>query len=191
MGNKNQANEASLKENIKVWRLLHQTEFIISRYREQELAQYGITPEQTYVLDILVMNNGSTTLSHIVDITKRQHHSISTLVRRMEAQGLLTRVINPEDRRTFRVHITPKGEELFRSVPRDSINVIFGGLSDTEKVQLREGMARLLLRAYSVMGIPFPADIPGELSGMLPVETARRVHSRSTTNPAAQDHPVE
>ncbi len=74
---------------------------------------------------------------------------------------------------------------------RDLINLIFGGLSDTEKLHLREGMARVLLRAYSIMGIPFPEDIPGELSGMLPVETARRIHSQSTTNPAAQDHPVE
>ena len=73
--------------DFRLWRLLDHTRFVISRSREKELARFGMTPEQAHVLDILHQSGGKATIQEIVNITMRQHHSISTLVGRRAKQG--------------------------------------------------------------------------------------------------------
>lgn len=138
--------------DISLWRVLDHTQFMIARSREMELARFGLTPEQTYVLDILSESGGSTTMNQLVDITQRQHHSISTLVDRMSRQGLVARNRNPDDHRQYEVLITDKGRELFRHVTRESITTIFSSLSKEQKRQLMSELRVLLRSAYEVLG---------------------------------------
>ena len=45
-------------EDFKLWRFLDHTRYAISRVRELELARFGLTPEQAYVLDFLADRGG-------------------------------------------------------------------------------------------------------------------------------------
>src|SRR4030042_1661058 len=119
--------------DFNLWRFLNHTAFMINRSRQKELAQYGVTLEQAQVLDILHQGRGMATISDIVNITLRQHHSISTLVSRMAMQGLVKKVRNASDARPYNVTITEKGRALFRAITRDSITEIFSCLSERDR----------------------------------------------------------
>jgi len=134
-----------------LWRLLYHTAFVINRSRQKELAQYGVTPEQAHVLDILYQSRGMATIRDIVNITMRQHHSISTLVGRMATQGLLKKVRSPADARQYNVVITEKGKKLFRTITRRSITDIFSCLSDSDRQALDNRLKKLMEKAYQAI----------------------------------------
>ncbi len=137
--------------DLALWRFLNHTAFVINRSRRKELARYGLTLEQAYVLDILHHNRGSATIQDIVKITLRRHHSISTLVNRMAAQGLVKKVRSASDARKYNVTITAKGRTLFRTMTRDSIKDIFSCLSAGEKEGLDKGLKKLLFKAFQAL----------------------------------------
>ncbi len=138
--------------DFKLWRILSHTGFVIARSRKKELAQYGLTPEQAHVLDILAHSGGTITIQGIVAITMRQHHSISTLVDRMAKQGLVRKVRSTSDARQYDVIITQKGRELFGRTTRNAITDIFSSLSASEKKELDRGLKKLRDRAYKLLG---------------------------------------
>ncbi len=140
-------------QNFALWRVFNHTNFMITRLREKELFQYGLTPEQAYILDILAENNGSSTINDMVDITQRQHHTISTQIDRMAKQGLVTRKKIATDKRKYEVAITNRGQTLRSKISRDSINMAFSCLSNKEKKQLEKYMSCLMDKAYELHGI--------------------------------------
>jgi DNA-binding MarR family transcriptional regulator len=142
-------------DNFSLWKLLDHTRFMVSRSREMELGEFGLTPEQAHVLEILRQNAGKTTINDIVDITQRQHHSISTLINRMTKQGLVLKKKDLNDNRKYEVAITKKGKLLTTKMTTKSIEEVFACLSDVEKVELRKRLNCLLLKAYQVLGKEF------------------------------------
>ena len=153
---------------FQLWRILDHTRFMIARAREKELARFGLTPEQSHVLDILVGHGGSVTINDIVAVTQRQHHSISTLVSRMVRQGLVTKKKDPDDLRKWVVSITAQGERVFRDLTRDAIHRIISCLPEQNRSTFKEDLLCLLKRAYEVLGLnlapvyqadpPFPTE---------------------------------
>ena len=150
-------------EDFKLWRFLDHTRYAISRVRELELARFGLTPEQSYVLDLLNDRGGSTTMNDIMDMTLRQHHTISTLVARMAKHGMVEKKRSATDRRKYTIVLTGNGRELFQKVTRESTVMAFSSLSKEEKRVLSAFLKRLLVKAYELNGKQFnvaPEDIP-------------------------------
>jgi DNA-binding MarR family transcriptional regulator len=141
-----------------LWRLLDITRYMIFRFREQELANLGITPEQAFVLDIIRYDGGSTTINQIVTLSQRKHNSISALINRMSRQGLLRKSRTRRDKRAFRILSTPKGEQLLEKIPLDSIHNAFACLESDEKAQLAKYLARLMRSAFAAIGNESPYD---------------------------------
>ena len=151
MNQKNKVPEIVM-DNFSLWRFLDHTRFVIARNREMELSRYGLTPEQSHILNILVQKGGSSTINEIVDITLRQHHSISTLINRMSKQELVKKIKTPNDNRIYQVVITPKGESLLNKVTHESIDMVFSGLSEREKRELQTHLNRLMTKGYKMLG---------------------------------------
>jgi DNA-binding MarR family transcriptional regulator len=147
---------------FQLWRLLEHTRFVIARSREKELAQYGLTLEQSHVLDILHHCGGMSTIREIVNITMRQHHSISTLVNRMVKQGLVKKIRSKSDARQYNVVITETGELLFRKTTRNSITDIFAALSESDRKGLGKGLSKLMVKAYQVLGKEYQSNVLAE-----------------------------
>ena len=140
-----------------VWGLLEHSTSLISRARELELAQYGITMEQMSVLHALLISGGSATLDEIATIIVRQHNSVSTLVTRMEKSGLVTKEKLPRQKK-FDVQITQKAKEIVESVPRKSIELFFAELTLKEKDQLATYLESLITTGHEVLG--FNRNLP-------------------------------
>lgn len=140
------------EEDFKLWRFLDHTRYMIARLRELELAQFGLTPEQVYVLDILNVEGGSTTIGVIVEMTQRQHHTISTLIARMEKKGLVEKRRSRGDKRSYEIVMTRDGVQLFQKVTRKSIEMAFSTLSKDDKIKLSAILKDLLAQAYELSG---------------------------------------
>ena len=145
---------------FRLWKLLDHTKFMIGRLREMELARFGLTPEQVHVMDIISQNGGTTTINEIVELTMRQHHSISTLINRMTRQELVNKIKTTDDKRIFKVVITEKGQTLLRKVSRDSIINTFISLTEEEKIDLDTNLRKLLIKAYDLLGKEYKLHFP-------------------------------
>jgi DNA-binding MarR family transcriptional regulator len=135
-----------------VWGLLEHSTSLISRARELELAQYGITMEQMSVLHALLVSGGSATLDEIATFIIRQHNSVSTLITRMAKSGLVIKEKQPRQKK-FDVQITQKAREIVEAVPRKSIEMFFAELTLTEKDQLATYLEKLITTGHDVLGI--------------------------------------
>jgi DNA-binding MarR family transcriptional regulator len=142
-------------ENFMLWRLLDHCRFMVSRLREKELDQFGLTPEQTHILYILAVNEGPTSINYIVEVTQRQHHSISTQIDRMTKQGLVSRKRTPEDARRYDVAITKRGQALLNKVTRESVDKTFNCLSVEDKARLHAILKQLMIQAYTLNDKPY------------------------------------
>lgn len=137
-----------------VWGLLEHSTSLISRARELELAQYGITMEQMSILHALLINGGSATIDEIASFTVRQHNSVSTIVSRMSKADLVTKEKQPHQKK-YIVQITDKAREIAGSVPRKSIELMFTNLSQQEKGQLASCLEQLITTGHDVLGHNF------------------------------------
>lgn len=81
-------------------------------------------------------NMTPTILSRLQGVSK---NTVSSLIRGLEDQGLVTREIDRTDKRIFRLRITEKGRQLVREdIPQTAqyLNLLTSGLTDEEKKQL-------------------------------------------------------
>ena len=75
-----------------LWSLFDRTGFAISRLRSMELAKSGLTIEQASILFILINSpQGFATPAQLEEITMRQHHSISVLIKGMSKSGMVSK----------------------------------------------------------------------------------------------------
>lgn len=140
--------------NYEFWGLFVRLNKLISKARTIELARYGITREQSHILHILCSNGGSSTLNELSTLGLVNHNATSTIVIRMEKQGLLERVKNA-DSRQYQVNITEKGREVFEQMPLASVEMIFSELTREEKALMAPCLLKLEKRTRELLGIDY------------------------------------
>jgi DNA-binding MarR family transcriptional regulator len=139
---------------LDMWVLMDNAHFAVARARLLELAQYELTKEQAQVLYVLRNHGGSATQAQIAEFTMRQHHSVSTLVNRMNKDGLVEKQKDPNGK-GFQINITQKGKEKYRKVTQDSVKMIFSSLSHEERQQLSRYLTRLHNTARNLLGLDY------------------------------------
>jgi len=97
----------------------------------------------------------------------RKPHTISSILDRMEKEGLVIKHNDLKRRNLVRVSLTKKGREAYRhTAKRESIHDIMSCLSAAEIKQLRSYLDRLRDRALKELDItekpPFPPVDQGE-----------------------------
>jgi DNA-binding MarR family transcriptional regulator len=119
---------------------------LVMREGRSRLANHCTMP-QFDVLAQLTRSNGGTTLAELSRHLLVTAGNITGIIDRMENAGLVQRVPDPEDRRTTRVKLTPKGRALAETViPKhaEDIRKLFDSLSASEIAQLRKLLDKLL-----------------------------------------------
>ncbi|MFC1901121.1 MarR family winged helix-turn-helix transcriptional regulator [Chloroflexota bacterium] len=137
-----------------LWCLLVRTWYAISRLRELELAQFGLTVEQSSILKIMSMRGGSTTAKELEYLTMRQQHSISTLINRMQKSGLVDKTKKPNERR-YRISITPEGEKLTNQVTITSVEIAFSSLSEAERDIYSQNIRAIYTKSRELLGLSY------------------------------------
>lgn len=83
---------------------------ITARYRDL-LAPLGITYPQ-YLVMLILWEKGTSTVSEIGDRLELESGTLSPLLRRLEAQGLVSRSRSATDERVVEISLTPEGDDL-------------------------------------------------------------------------------
>jgi MarR family transcriptional regulator, 2-MHQ and catechol-resistance regulon repressor len=96
---------------LRAWMSLHQTYNSVSKCEEKYFVSAGLTVQQHAILMAIKYSKTPATPSQIADWVDRHLNSITLILNRMENKGLVKRVKNPEDHRSFCLVITEKGEK--------------------------------------------------------------------------------
>lgn len=98
---------------IPVMRELARTYQAFTAYTDSHVRQLGLTPPQFDVIATLGNTEGMT-MNYLAERTLVTKGTLTGIVDRLEQKGLVKRQVPPENRRCFRVVLTPAGEEVFR-----------------------------------------------------------------------------
>lgn len=110
--------------------LLSRTYFSYKKKASHLLLDYDITPEQFGVLNNLVSHDGISQKA-LAELNSKDQTSIGKTLDRLENKKLLTRTVDPSDRRAVLLHLTTKGQELIQQTKPimqevdDEINALF------------------------------------------------------------------
>jgi len=107
-------NLPQLTENERAWENLAVTFMTLQRARELELARVALTIPQAGVLYFLKTSKEPLTPMKLSRLMNRQPHTVSALVTRMEAQGLVKTTKDLRRKNWVRVSLTKKGEEAHK-----------------------------------------------------------------------------
>jgi DNA-binding MarR family transcriptional regulator len=124
-----------------------------SRSAEQEV---GISGAQLFVLQRLALER-SLSVSDLAARTLTHQSSVSVVVQRLVARGLVARTVSPEDARRAVVSLTPRGRALVRKAPSPAQDRLIAGLqrlSSVERRDLARSLGRLLLAMGDVEATP-------------------------------------
>lgn len=99
---------------LRVMILLHRVRDELVRCEDPIFAAYGITTEQYSVLGALKYLGGNVRITDLALALERTPNSVSMIVDRMVAVGLVKRVRDRRDRRVVYATATSKGEDAFK-----------------------------------------------------------------------------
>ena len=154
-------------EYLLLWVLLAQTRDAILRARERDYARYGITNDRRAVLDAIERNGGSATPVEISRNLFRELHSVTEMLKRMEADGLITRE-KTSGRSRIVAKITEKGLDVFNeSLHNETDKRVFSVLTKRERERLRASLMKVRGRVLQDLGIP-----EWQLNLVIPTEAA-------------------
>jgi len=147
-------------QDYELWVLLAQTRELMYKARQKELAQYNISPQQSAVLFIIKALGDEVTPAEIARYLLREHHSVSELLKRMEKDGLVSKIKDSAKKGRVKILLTQKGEQANKhSMKRKSIKEIISCLSDEERQQLQSSLKKLrdsALKLAVARELPFP-----------------------------------
>jgi DNA-binding MarR family transcriptional regulator len=76
------------------------------------LKEFGLTPMQFFILEMLWKNEGSSQ-QRIADDSFCDKSTIVHLIDKLEKAGFVWRISAPEDRRMYRLFLSPKAKDLY------------------------------------------------------------------------------
>jgi DNA-binding MarR family transcriptional regulator len=111
----------------------------------ERIAPLGLTPPQAGILRAIASDHGLSQqeLSKLLGIFPSR---LVTLVDELESRGLIERRDNPEDRRTYALHLTEQGRELLdrlAQAAKGHNQALCAALNDREREQLANLLARI------------------------------------------------
>ena len=100
----------------------------------------GLTPSQFAVLEVLY-SKGDLKICEIIEKTLTTSGNVTVVIKNLEKDGLVSKNIDLEDKRSMLISITDKGKKIMDEIfPKhvDNINNIFDILTIEEKLELKK-----------------------------------------------------
>jgi DNA-binding MarR family transcriptional regulator len=119
---------------------------VSSRAAEQRV---GLSGAQLFVLSTLA-GQGACSLNELAQLTATHQSSVSVVVSRLSARGLLRRTIERADKRRLRLSLTPKGRALLLEAPEAAQERLIAGLerlTDRDRSTLSRILSDLVAKA--------------------------------------------
>jgi MarR family 2-MHQ and catechol resistance regulon transcriptional repressor len=152
-GPKNRLIQVKLEDPIlRTFILFTQTAHVVLKYIDTQFYRNaGLSLIKFVVLQILAANGGTMEPSRIAEWTLRERHDITTLVERMQRDGLVRTERNEKDRRFVNITLTDKGSRLRnKAVPvaRKIVKEIMESITEEDTSQLEKLLSVLRQNAH-------------------------------------------
>jgi DNA-binding MarR family transcriptional regulator len=138
------------KRRLKLWiRLLSVTRGAESSLREFLRVTHGSTLPRFDVMATLYRRKDACSMSELSRMLLVSNGNVTTVVDRLEADGMVERRPSETDRRTVFVSLTPQGMQHFEALARDheaEVAKLFAGLDDADVDALTEILKRAAKR---------------------------------------------
>jgi DNA-binding MarR family transcriptional regulator len=145
--------------------LIRKTSDLAFAARNIELRKQRVTPMQAAVLNIIHNIGRKATPAEISRHLIRLPHSVSSLIDRMEADGLVRRVKDLERKNLVRVKMTRKGKSVYsRLSERKATHDMMSDLSEEELQQMIEWLLKIQARIHQQVGKTESGDQQGSNS---------------------------
>jgi DNA-binding MarR family transcriptional regulator len=135
------------KRRLKMWiRLLGVARAAESELREYLRVEHATTLPRFDVMAALYRRRDGTTMSELSRMLLVSNGNATTVVDRLEKDGLVRRTASETDRRTVQVALTPEGLRQFEVLAADherEVNRLFAELSDADVEQLTSLLKRM------------------------------------------------
>lgn len=142
-------------KKINLYILLDQANSIVTSAVELELKHLRITQPQSRVLSILSRQNRPVTLDDLTNWTLKEFNSVSTLINRMEKNGLINKIKKDGDLKTY-VVLSEKGSRLYHyDISERSLHLIFEKFSEEEIEQLESLLEKVRDNTRDLLGLNF------------------------------------
>lgn len=135
------------KRRLKMWiRLLGVTRAAESHLREHLRLNHGTTLPRFDVMAALWRRRDGVTMSELSRMLLVSNGNATTVVDRLEKDGLVRRTPSATDRRTVYVALTDEGLRAFEGLAADheaEVSALFGAMSEVDLDQLTEILKRM------------------------------------------------
>ncbi|MED4037167.1 MarR family transcriptional regulator [Niallia taxi] len=114
--------------------ILSRTYLAFKRAATRQMSSFGLTPEQFSVLSELSKTNG-VSQKRLAELTERDQTTVGKILDKLIKKELVSRSVDPSDRRAVQLNITSKGLDLHTQIwPELEMleNRVYEGLEDTE-----------------------------------------------------------
>ncbi len=138
---------------LDLWARFMRTRNLLYKLFSKELRELGIKPEQLGILNILKKIEGVVTPATISRIYRREPHTVSVNLKRLETRGLVRLVKDLERRNMIRVEITDAGNRVWEQGLKKTANIglVFSELSPTELDQLDVLINKIAVKTQQVL----------------------------------------
>ena len=116
-----------------------------SDHSAKNVRKLGLTPSQFDVIATLGNTDGMS-MTELAKKTLVTKGTLTGIIDRLEQKGLVTRIVPPENRRSFTIILTPEGEQTFETVFPIQIAYLkerFDRLSAEELKQIQASLSQL------------------------------------------------
>lgn len=126
--------------------------WITHRQQTQRLKAFDLTVPQFMTMRALAHAGEACTMSELAEAALQVSATLTGVINRLEERGLVERLPNPADRRSFRVSLTAAGAALLDEIARQKRSRLQAYLSRLTADKRRELLSLLqeYLRAMSV-----------------------------------------
>lgn len=132
-------------QNLKALIALARGFMSVRRRETQTIRAGGLTVAQFAVIEVLY-HKGALPVSAITEKALITSGNMTMVIQNLRKMGLVEKLDNPQDKRSYLLEITDKGKKLFEEIfpPHlDNINEIFSVLDEDEKKELIKIMKKL------------------------------------------------
>ncbi|MGW5252984.1 MarR family winged helix-turn-helix transcriptional regulator [Streptomyces sp. NPDC004012] len=152
MTNEGDRSEGSLVLDEQLCFALYAAQRAVTAAYRPLLDELGLTYPQYLVL-LVLWDRGQTTIKELAGALRLDYGTVSPLLKRLQAAGLVRRERSARDERSVLVALTGRGEQLKeRAQPVPGALQRASGLGDRDVVRLREELWRLAERAENAAG---------------------------------------
>ncbi|HEU4562026.1 MAG TPA: MarR family transcriptional regulator [Longimicrobium sp.] len=134
---------------------LHKASRQLSVYLETHTRELGVSPSEGHLISYL-RSYAPAPVGELVRVFGMKQSTLTSMLDRLERDGFLRRAVNPDDRRSFLLHVTDAGVELAERLngrltqleaeirarvsdaDMDGFRAVMAAVDEVTRVQLRE-----------------------------------------------------